>query len=165
VDVFKKEGKFYLCPVYAWHFKIGETPNQVVAQHKKIEDWPVIDESFEFQFTLYPNDLVRLTQKDGQVIEGYYVTTSISLAQIDLRSHDDSKTYQQKDTLVSVRNFGVLSLKSMEKYQVDYFGRRFPVIERERPPIKKKKEKRFDVAHHPDPEQMQTQPQTGTTEA
>lgn len=153
VDVFTKAGKFYLCPVYSWHFQVGHTPNQLVALSKKIEEWPVIDETFKFLFTLYPNDFVCLMQQDGQIFEGYYTTTDISVAQIDLRSHDDSKIYPQKDTLVSGRGFGVMRLKSMEKYSIDYFGRRFPVQEKERPAIKQKAQ-RLDLAKHPDSEPM-----------
>lgn len=165
VDVFSKAGKFYLCPVYAWHFKIGETPNQVIAANKKVGDWPLIDDTYQFLFTLYPNDFVRLTQQDGQVFEGYYATSDISVAQIDIRSHDDSKLYPQKDTLVSGKGFGVMRLKSMEKYQIDYFGRRFPVKETERPPIKKQRVKGLDVAHSPHSEWLQTQPEKPAIEA
>jgi CRISPR-associated endonuclease Csn1 len=165
VDVFCKRDEFYLCPVYAWHFKIGQTPNQVIKPKKKIEEWPIINEAFQFQFTLYPNDFVRLTQKNGQVFEGYYVTTDIALGQISLRSHDDSDIYPQKDTLVNVRSFGVMSLKLMEKYQVDYFGNKFPVQEKERPPIKKKRSKCLDVAHSAHSEQLQAQSKKPAIEA
>lgn len=62
VDVFTKAGKFHLVPVYV-HHRVTGLPNRAIVAFKDEHEWTLIDESFDWCFSLYPNDLVKVTQK------------------------------------------------------------------------------------------------------
>jgi len=62
VDVFSKQGRFHLVPVYV-HHRVKGLPDRAIVAFKDEDEWTQIDDSFEFLFSLYPNDLVRVTQK------------------------------------------------------------------------------------------------------
>jgi CRISPR-associated endonuclease Csn1 len=124
VDVFKQDHKFYLCVVYASHVIAGKLPREICSRE---EPKPVLDDTYDFVFSLYPNDFVEIN--DGKnTYAGYYVGSHITLAQVYLRSHDGAGLYPKKEkgveTLVSERNFGVMTLKSFKKFQVDVLGNR-----------------------------------------
>jgi CRISPR-associated endonuclease Csn1 len=150
VDVFKQDNKYYLCVVYASDVKAGKLPQEICGREEpKLR----INDDYDFLFSLYPNDYVEIWDgKTEKPIEGYYVSTSIAWAQIILRSHDGAGLYPKKekgkDTLVSERNFGVMTLKSFKKYQVDVLGNKSLVRE----------EKRLGLAIHTDAATRQAEP-------
>ena len=91
VDVFEKGGKYYLVPIYSWQVAKGILPDRAVFQGKDEEDWPVMDDSFEFQFVLYANDLIKVELKK-ETFFGYFSGLDRSTGNISLRSHDLDKT-------------------------------------------------------------------------
>jgi CRISPR-associated endonuclease Csn1 len=141
VDVFKKDGKYYLCPIYMNDVYAKKLPNKVIAIGK---DWIDIDDTFEFQFSLYQNDLIKVKSKKNIVMSknfnnpkskkansienteflGYYCSTNISDATIKLISHDNC---------YYAGSLGVKTLLSIEKYYVDIMGNVYkaPVEKRE----------------------------------
>jgi CRISPR-associated endonuclease Csn1 len=76
VDVFNKAGKFHLVPVYV-HHQVTGLPNRAVVAFKDEPEWTLIDDSFEFLFSLYPNDLLRVSQKGKNP---YSATTRVATA-------------------------------------------------------------------------------------
>ena len=60
MDVFRRSGKHYVVPVYVVDVLRSELPSRAVVAHKAEDQWTLIDDSFEFLFSLYPNDFVRL---------------------------------------------------------------------------------------------------------
>lgn len=74
VDVFTKANKFHLVPVYVQHsapVSKGQKrvlPNRAVVAFKDEAEWTLIDDSFEFCFSLHSNDLVRVQQKGKAAI-------------------------------------------------------------------------------------------------
>ena len=46
-------------------------PNRAVIKGKPREQWPVIDNTYTFLFSLYANDVVRLRQKNAAFF-GYF---------------------------------------------------------------------------------------------
>lgn len=130
IDVFENEGKFYICPVYMSDVYKHKLPNKVIEIGK---DWTAVDESFNFKFSLYQNDLVKVKHKNEIVLTKnfknpkskksekiinnefmlYYNNTDISNASIKLTTHDNC---------YSVR-LGVKTLLSLEKYYVDIMGK------------------------------------------
>jgi CRISPR-associated endonuclease Csn1 len=143
VDVFEKDGRFYLCPVYAWHCLTGELPNQVIKAYTAEAEWPFLDETYKFKFSLYGNDFVRTMNARGEVVEGYYVGVDRSTAAITVRSHDNG----QPDSRI-----GVQRLKQFEKYHIDFFGRRSLV----------KKETRLELANGSHATTRKPEPSPGT---
>lgn len=140
VDVFKKGGKFYLCPVYMADVYAGKLPDKVIEINK---DWSKIDNSFEFLFSLYQNDLVKIvSSRDlsfsverkndksnkadkivAKQIVGYYQGTGIATASIKVETHD--RCY-------AIQNLGVKTLLAIEKLNVDITGNVFAAPHEER---------------------------------
>ncbi len=135
VDVFYVEGDgYYLVPIYVADTLKPELPNRACIAHKPFEQWKPMDDR-DFLFSLYPNDLIRVTHKKGlslalcqkdstlsPTMEGddlllYYKGMNISVASISCITHDN--TYKI--------GIGVKTLKKLEKYTVDVLGEYHPI--------------------------------------
>lgn len=127
VDVFIKEGRFYLVPVYVPDIVRGLLPTRAITPGKIYEEWRVIDSSFRFQFSLYHNDVIKVKPKGRTVIKFkdgterllgeeivYYKSTNIANGSIFVKTHDDAG---------EVKSLGAKTLTIFEKYNVDYLGR------------------------------------------
>jgi CRISPR-associated endonuclease Csn1 len=124
IDVFRRNGRYYVVPIYAWQLtKLDRPPMRAVKRDVTEADWYVIDESFEFLWSLYPGSLFRAVNAQGRVAEGYYRSFDRRSGQITYSPPED---WQSK----SSRRLSVATLKAFEKYHVDRLGRRFR-IERE----------------------------------
>ena len=121
VDVFRKSGKFHLVPVYV-HHKVTGLPNRAIVQGKDEDEWTLIDDSFEFLFSLHPGDLIRITQK-GKVLLGYYVSTHRAAGTISIRAHDRAQTFGKDGEKEGI---GVKTALSIEKFHVDVLGCIYP---------------------------------------
>lgn len=114
VDVFEKEGKFYLIPIYVSDFAKKQLPNRVIKINKNEDEWSEINEEYTFKFSLYPNDLVKIKKKGEQTILAYYKSTHRGTAAINLINQDGS---------MEIQGIGVQNLEVFEKYQVDILGK------------------------------------------
>lgn len=121
VDVFTKAGKFHLVPVYV-HHRVTGLPNRAVVAFKDEAEWTLIDESFAFVFSAYPNDLIRVTLKKTAQI-GYYAGCDRATGAINLWTHDRA-SHVGKDGLI--RGIGVKTAVSVEKFNVDLLGHIYP---------------------------------------
>lgn len=116
-DVFVKKNQkgkdeFYLVPVYLSN--MGKTlPNKAIVAHKDEKDWIEMDDSYQFKFSIYIDDLVRV-KKGEKNIFGYFKGTDRSNASVTIEVHDGSS---------SMSSIGVKSQDTIQKYQVDYLGR------------------------------------------
>lgn len=123
VDVFTKANKFHLVPVYVHHTVAKVLPSQAIIQGKDEDEWTLIDESYQFCFSLYPNDLVRISQKGKEQIIGYYSGSDRATGNLTLWAHDRNLQVG-KDGLI--RGVGVKTALSIEKFNVDVLGNRYP---------------------------------------
>ncbi|MFV0680956.1 type II CRISPR RNA-guided endonuclease Cas9 [Ottowia sp.] len=121
VDVFTKAGKFHLVPVYV-HHRVTGLPNRAIVAFKDENEWTLIDDSFAFLFSVYPNDLVRVALKK-ETLHGYYSGTDRSTAAINIWSHDRSVSIGMKGL---IRGIGVKTALSLEKFNVDVLGHVYP---------------------------------------
>ena len=131
VDVFTKAGKFHLVPVYVHHAlakDVKDLPNRAVVAFKDEEEWTLIDDSFAFCFSLYPNDFVRITQKGKSPITGYYSSCHRAIGALNLWAHDRNKQVG-KDGLIE--SIGVKTALSLEKFNVDVLGNLYPASKEE----------------------------------
>ena len=149
VDVFSKGGKYYCVPVYTADIYAGRLPDRAATAGKKFEDWDVMDETYKFEFALYPNDLIRIKHKSG-----------ISMAK--QRDNADSRmpdTYEMKEGFVYFRGLnistaaatvitqdncyisgiGLKTLPEIRKCNVDVLGNVSFVKGERRPPASMKK--------------------------
>lgn len=121
VDVFTKAGKFHLVPVYV-HHRVTGLPNRAVVAFKDEDEWTLIDDSFEFCFSLHPNDLVRVKLKK-EIREGYYASTHRGTGCINIWAHDRNLNVGKDG---SIEGIGVKTALSIEKFNVDVLGNRYP---------------------------------------
>ena len=132
VDVFEKDGKYYLVPIYSWQVAKGILPDRAVVALKDEEDWTVMDESFEFKFVLYANDLIKVQLKKDSFF-GYFIGLDRATGQISLRHHDLDKS-KGKDGIYRI---GVKTALSFQKYQIDELGKEIrPCRLKKRPPVR-----------------------------
>jgi CRISPR-associated endonuclease Csn1 len=141
VDVFTKAGKFHLVPVYV-HHRVKGLPDRAIVAFKDETDWTLIDDSFGFCFSLHPNDLLRITQRNGEVIFGYYRGCHSGTAAINVALHDryafgektsslalhkkDANKTLPNDKLGLIEGIGVKLAANLEKFNVNVLGNIYP---------------------------------------
>lgn len=135
VDIFKKDGKYHAVPLYVADAAKNELPNKAVMASKPESEWTVIDDTFAFLFSLYPNDWVKVTLRNAQPIEGYYAGLDRATGAISVWAHDRSQKVG-KDGLI--RGVGIKTALSLEKYNVDLLGRIYRVKNETRTPLKRR---------------------------
>lgn len=123
VDVFKskKDGKFHLVPVYVHHLVTG-LPNRAVVAFKDETEWTLMDECFYFLFSLYPNELVKISLKN-EIRMGYYAGCNRATGSIDIWAHDRNLDVGKAGLIQSV---GVKVANNFEKLNVDVLGNVYP---------------------------------------
>ena len=120
VDVFTKAGKFHLVPVYV-HHRVTGLPNRAIVAFKDEDEWTLIDGSFDWCFSLYPNDLVEIKLKTQGYL-GYYSGVDRTTGAMGLWAQDRSVTVG-KDGLMRI---GVKMAANVEKFHVDVLGNFYP---------------------------------------
>lgn len=115
VDVFLKDKKYYIVPIYVSDTIKPELPNRAIVAHKSEKDWDNIDESYKFIFSLYKNDLIEVKSKK-KTIFGYYVGCHRGTANITVVAHDRVNSEEKDGTGVKT---GIISFK---KFTVDPLG-------------------------------------------
>jgi CRISPR-associated endonuclease Csn1 len=112
VDVFTKEGKYYLVPIYVADFAKQELPNRAIVAGKD-KEWVMMDEGYQFLFSLAKDDLVGLHQKGKEPLLGYFAgvhsgTGNISIKKINIQE--------------SIEGLGAKTAIYLKKYQIDPLG-------------------------------------------
>lgn len=123
VDVFKsnKDGRFHVVPVYVHHLVTG-LPNRAVVAFKDEVEWPQMDDGYSFLFTLYPNDLVKITLRN-EVRLGYYLSCDRSNGSLAIWAHDRDLSVGKAGLF---KGIGVKLAVNLEKLNVDVLGNVFP---------------------------------------
>lgn len=141
VDVFTKEGKYYLVPIYVADFAKEALPNKAIVAGKDKDgnkkEWLTMDENYSFLFSLYKDNIVEISNKKIQAqgvksLIGYFVGADSATANITIKKADnseddlykrdiDKKTNEKKgDSLFS---FGLLQgILYFKKYTIDPLG-------------------------------------------
>lgn len=119
VDVFIKGGKYFLVPIYTWQVAKGILPDRAVVAAKDESEWELMDETAQFQFSLFSNDLIQVKTKKGEIF-GYFNGLNRATGSIDIKEHDLNKSKGKEGIHQSV---GVKLALSVEKYQVDELGK------------------------------------------
>lgn len=113
IDVFSKEGKNYIVPVYQKDARKGvKLPNYAITANKPESEWPLINDSYKFQFSLFSKDLIKIVTKK-EVYFGYYIGCHRGTAALTILPHDGSD---------KIEGIGVKINTILEKYQVDVLG-------------------------------------------
>lgn len=124
VDVFCKEGKYYLVPIYqSDRARNSDPPNRAATAKTLRSAWTVIDSSYAFQFSLFPNDLIRLKTSKKEFF-GYFSGLDVDSAGISISVHDRNPMIAKEGLW---RGLGIkVGVESFEKFHVDVLGRHYP---------------------------------------
>lgn len=139
IDVFYVEGEgYYFVPIYIADTLKKDLPGKACVAFKPYEDWKAMSDE-NFIFSLYPNDLMRVTHKNKLKLTKaqkestlpdtyetkqellYYIGADISTASVAGRTHDNS---------YMTRGVGIKTLEKLEKFTVDVLGE-YHKVERE----------------------------------
>ncbi|HHY74353.1 MAG TPA: type II CRISPR RNA-guided endonuclease Cas9 [Bacillus bacterium] len=77
VDIFKREEKYIMIPIYVADTVLSQLPNKYVKSGKGFEHWPELDSLCEFQFSLYPYDILCV-EREASVELLHFVSADIS---------------------------------------------------------------------------------------
>ena len=120
VDVFRKANKkgiwqYYLVPIYPHEIATMDAPPmRAVVAYKDEGEWPVMDSTFEFLWSIESMAFLQAVKTSGQVLEGYFRGLHRGTGAIALSRHDSS------DEVVT--GIGVKTLASFKKFRVDRLG-------------------------------------------
>ncbi|MFV0321953.1 MAG: type II CRISPR RNA-guided endonuclease Cas9 [Alphaproteobacteria bacterium] len=119
IDIYqhKKNKKFFIVPVYSNQLARGEKPNRAIVQGYTQENWPIMDDEYQFLFNLFPKDYVEFINKKGEVFEGYYISTDRTNARIRLTFHNG----------LEEKRYGIQNMLQINKYYIDIMGNKFKV--------------------------------------
>ncbi len=139
IDVFYVEGEgYYFVPIYIADTLKKELPSKACVAFKPYEDWKAMSDE-NFIFSLYPNDLMRVTHKNKLKLTKaqkestlpdtyetkqellYYISANINTAAIACRTHDAA---------YEIKRMGIKTLEKLEKFTVDVLGE-YHKVERE----------------------------------
>lgn len=136
VDVFTKAGRFYVVPLYVADIARTVLPNRAVVAYKPEEEWPEMDASYQFLFSLHSNDWLRVTLKT-QVFSGYFAGLDRSTGAVSIWAHDRDQRVGKNGLY---RGIGVKTALAVEKHHVDILGRLFKSKDEVRQPLRKGQE-------------------------
>lgn len=123
IDIFEKESKFYLVPLYVADAVKNELPHSTADGETRIND------SFVFRFALHPNDLVKVTLKGKGSILGYFrgYGGPPNPYNITLAIHDRNKNgHERANEKGEIPSIGVKTALKIEKFNVDILGNIYP---------------------------------------
>lgn len=115
-DVFVKKSKkgkdeFYLVPIYLSDMG-KELPNKAIVPLKDEKDWIELNDSYMFKFSMFPDDLIKVTKGD-KVIFGYFKGTGRTTGSITIEAPDRS---------IITPSIGVKTQDKFQKFAVDPLG-------------------------------------------
>lgn len=116
IDIFNKDGKNYIVPVYLSDVIKAELPNHF----KQGKNWALLSTNHKFMFSLFNGDLIKIA---GDLNYYYYSEYDVdSTANIKFFYQDGRKKINEngKAELVKIKK-GIQNIK-IEKYQVDVLG-------------------------------------------
>lgn len=146
VDVFKKDGKYYCVPVYMSDVYKGVLPNKAATAGKSYAEWPEMDETYKFQFSMYKNDLLYIENKKGITMKkkreniksnkSNDITTDATYIYNEGFDVDGARI-SFEDTLGCYEGrIGTKTLTNIQKCQVDTLGNVTIIKEEKRQPLK-----------------------------
>lgn len=122
IDVFGKDGKNYIVPVYTKDVYAGVLPTLAVVSGKPKSEWiDISKDGYEFKFSVYPNDLLyspdfenweTAKKKKSNTKYLYYNSFDINTAGINLFNHDNSLMFKK----------GSQRISNLQKCTVDILG-------------------------------------------
>ncbi len=120
VDVFRKANKkgvwqYYLVPIYPQEIATMDAPPmRAVVAYKDEGDWPVMDSTFEFLWSIESMVFLQAVKTSGEIVDGYFRGLHRGTGAVALSSHKNSEEV--------ITGIGVKTLASFKKFRVDRLG-------------------------------------------
>jgi CRISPR-associated endonuclease Csn1 len=120
IDVFKKDEKYFFVPIYPHEIESKKIRDLNVAiSTGKYKDYPneiTIDDSFDFKFSLFKNDLTVVKQNANEALQYvYFSQLKPANGQIFFLNHYDAD--KKKPYSMYIHN-----IEKIEKYAIDILG-------------------------------------------
>lgn len=118
VDIFTKDNKYYLVPVYVHNLAKGRKLPMLTtgSKGKKVK----LDQTYEYMFSLYPDDYFEI-EDNGEIMGGYYVKTDSKSGSIAFIIHDESKRS-------SIKRKGIKTVDLVKKCNISVLGDKSYII-------------------------------------
>jgi len=124
IDIFKKDKKYHFIYLYPADFEKKELPNKTIKGEE-------IDDSFEFKFSIFKDELLFLKNKNGEYL-GYF-KFAFGDGRFMIHSHYASSC-DKKDCRISTG-----SLIALKKYHVTPLGEYKEIKQEKRQGTKRRK--------------------------
>ena len=108
MDVFKKDGKYVIVPIFVADTVDKKRQDVFYPQSANAEQPIVIDDSYEFVMTLHKDDYIQITTTDDKVYQGYIVQCNMPVGQFVIRSADNSAVFSVKTDTFEPDDFIVI---------------------------------------------------------
>lgn len=114
IDLFEKEGMYYVVPIYVGDTVLKQLPIKISASNRGYYKWVELDENYRFKFSLYANDLIRIVTKDEDrfFYFSYFDNDGNRIKFLNING----------PTGKNENRYGVRSIKLIEKYNVSTLG-------------------------------------------
>jgi CRISPR-associated endonuclease Csn1 len=123
VDVFGKADRrgtirYYLVPIYPHQVADRDChrnpPNRAIVAHVEESNWPTVDASFRFLFSLYANSLIEVAKADGEIMRGYFKGVDRAGGNIALVPQNNPRARPERP--------GAKTLAQFKKLNIDRLG-------------------------------------------
>lgn len=130
IDIFAKTNArgikaYFLVPIYAYHIIQENPPNRAIVANKDEHEWNQIDDTFTFEFSLWPNSRFEIKKKPstqkpaGEHIIGLYIGINRNTGAFMFADPNDKQTHAQLTAKTGTLLF--------RKIETDRLGREFIV--------------------------------------
>jgi CRISPR-associated endonuclease Csn1 len=122
VDVFRKKSaagawQHFVIPIYPHHIARDDAPpNRAVQANTPEDKWPMVDDSYEFMWSLKPMNYLEIETANGDVLEGYFRGCSRSTGAFEISNNRNSNEKKP--------GIGARTLKMLNKYSIDRLGQK-----------------------------------------
>lgn len=115
-DLYEKDGTFYCVPIYAGDIRNKKFIKRAITINKPKNAWIVIDDSFNFKFSIRKNTLVKVItkakgSKESTEIIGY------AAPHIHVKNNTFTVIYEGNENAIPFK-----SISSIEKLEIDILG-------------------------------------------
>lgn len=133
IDLFERNNKYYFIPVYTGDYYRKRLPNKLCKAATSYNNWTELDDTYHFMFSLYQNDLIKVSSKKGfnfklsdekkakdkdskivlNDVFAYYNCAGRATASIKIETIDGGFVSE---------SVGIQNLLKLEKYEIDILG-------------------------------------------
>jgi CRISPR-associated endonuclease Csn1 len=123
VDVFRKKSvagawQHFVIPIYPHHIARDDRPPDRAVQAATPEDkWPMVDETYEFMWSLTPMTYLEIENSKGDLLQGYFRGMDRATGAVIISDHKNSGAI--------TKGIGARTLKTFNKYTIDRLGQKY----------------------------------------